>query len=143
MDDVSPCFKAFMLDLALPSGVFGPVDLRAFARLAFLCFLDDISILPSVEHLADMAGPIPTLRSNHSINGVFLKSSFPWKAKILCQIENSRVNPKCWIPQNTTSIPQNTTLLAKIYRIIPQWIFAVFQKFFGHFEQVLRNRANR
>src|SRR5690349_12661675 len=42
----SPCLKAFWLAAALPSGVTGPVERWALARLASICFSDAMIWLP-------------------------------------------------------------------------------------------------
>jgi hypothetical protein len=38
VDAVKPCLRAFCAERALPSGVRGPVERWAFARLAARCF---------------------------------------------------------------------------------------------------------
>src|SRR5262249_33726085 len=46
---VSPCLVAFWEDAALPSGVRGPVECWALARLASICAEDDIWVSAPFE----------------------------------------------------------------------------------------------
>jgi len=42
VEAVRPCLRAFCEDLALPSGVLGPVDFWALLLFAVICFSDAI-----------------------------------------------------------------------------------------------------
>src|SRR3984893_8155945 len=47
----SPCCRALRLETVLPAGVFGPRLLRAFLRLAAICFSELIRNPRRVSHL--------------------------------------------------------------------------------------------